>query len=90
MVAEKSPQVKKAVVRLMELSNDERTRMLHDSYMRKEWSIQGQKRWAREEGEISKARVIAKNALHMNMSISDIVKLTGLTQAEIEGLKNAD
>ena len=86
MVSEKSPQVKKAVVRLMELSNDERTRMLHDSYMRKEWSIQGQKRWVRNDERL----VIAKNALHKNMSIEDIADITGLTQAEIEGLKNAD
>ena len=88
MAAEKSPQVKKAVVRLMELSNDERTRMLHDSYMRKEWSIQGQKRWVEKNSMLT----VAKNALNMNMNmnIGDIVKLTGLTQAEIEGLKNAD
>ena len=31
MIAEKSPQVKKAVVRLMELSNDEKTKMLYES-----------------------------------------------------------
>ena len=86
MAAEKSPQVKKAVVRLMELSNDERTRMLHDSYMRKEWSIQGQKRWVRND----ERAIIAKNMLKRNRPVDEIAEDTGLTQAEIEGLKNAD
>jgi len=37
IIAAKSPQVKKAVVRLMELSNDERTRMLYESRQMMEW-----------------------------------------------------
>ena len=90
MIAEKSSGVKKAVVRLMELSNDERTRMLHDSYMRKEWSIQGRERLAREDGEISRAFTIAKNLLDLNLPIDNIVKATGLTHAEITQIKNAD
>ena len=86
MIAEKSPQVKNAVVRLMELSNDERTRMLYDSLMRKEWEIQARERMVLKE----QALEIAKNALNMNMDIDDIVKLTGLTSTEIQDLKNAD
>ena len=86
MVSEKSPQVKKAVVRLMELSNDERTRMLHDSYMRKEWSIQGQKRWVEKNSMLT----VAKNMLNNAEPLEKIMSYTGLTQAEIEGLKNAD
>jgi len=35
-------------------------------------------------------REIAKNALQMNMSNDDIIKLTGLTREEIEELQNAD
>ena len=86
MIAERSPQVKKAVVRLMELSNDERTRMLYDSRMKMEWSIQGRERLAEKNSMLA----VAKNAFDMNMSIDDIVKLTGLTHAEIIQLKNAD
>jgi len=41
---------------------------------------------ARDEGETAKAIAIAKNAIGMGLSIDDIVKLTGLTHKEIEGL----
>ena len=57
MIAEKSPQVKKAVVRLMELSNDERTRLLQESLQKKEWDNRARERGARAEG---KAEGIAK------------------------------
>ena len=86
MIAEKSPGVKKAVVRLMELSNDERTRMLHDSYMRKEWSIQGRERLAEKNSML----MVAKNLLNVGDSVDKIVAVTGLTHAEITQLKNAD
>jgi len=33
---------------------------------------------------------VARNALQKNMSISDIVEITGLTRAEIEELREAD
>ena len=90
MIAERSPRVKRAVVRLMELSNDERTRMLYDSRMKMEWDIQGREKLAKEEGEISRAFIIAKNALRKNMSVEDIADITGLTLDEITELKNAD
>ena len=51
MIAEKSPQVKKAVVRLMELSNDERTHLLQESLQKKEWDNRARERGARAEGE---------------------------------------
>ena len=41
---------------------------------------------ARDEGEAAKAIAIAKNAIQMDMPIETIVKLTGLTRAEVEGL----
>jgi len=55
MIAAKSPQVKKAVVRLMELSNDEKTRMLYESRQKLEWDYQ-----AREHAAVT---AIAKNLL---------------------------
>ena len=86
MIAEKSPQVKKAVVRLMELSNDERTRMLYESYQRKEWSIQARERGASDNRAFS----IAKNLLDVGDSVEKIINVTGLTREEIEKLRDAD
>ena len=40
MLAERNPQVKNAVVRLMELSADEQTRLLYDSRQKMEWDNQ--------------------------------------------------
>jgi len=82
MIAERSPKVKKAVVRLMELSNDERTRMLYESRQKMEWDNQAREREARLD--------VAKNALSMNLTIDDTIKLTGLTREEVEGLHIAN
>ena len=40
--------------------------------------------------ERRKALDIARNALQMKMSIDDIIKLTGLTRAEVEALQNSN
>jgi len=86
MIAERSPQVKKAVVRLMELSSDERTRLLYESRQKMEWDNQ-----AREiEASNNRAFTIAKNLLAMNMPVETIVTATGLTHEEVEALANAD
>ena len=82
MIAEKSPEVKKAVVRLMELSKDEKTRMLYESRQKLEWDFQ-----ARERATVA---VIVKNLLEMNMPIDSIIVATGLTYQEIEDLQDAD
>jgi len=82
MIAERSPQVKKAVVRLMELSNDEKTRMLYESRQKLEWDFQ-----ARERATV---RMIAKNMLKRNRLIDEIIEDTGLDYEEIESLQNAD
>jgi len=82
MIAEKSPQVKKAVVRLMELSQDEKTRIMYESRQKLEWDYQ-----SRERGALL---AVAKNLLSMNMSIANIVSATGLDYEDIEDLQNAD
>jgi predicted transposase/invertase (TIGR01784 family) len=83
MIAERSPKVKKAVVRLMELSNDERTRLLYESRQKMEWDNQ-----ARERGAVkTREYEIARNALQKKMPIDDIVDITGLTREEIEGFQ---
>jgi len=86
MIAERNPVINKAVVRLAELSQDERTRMLYESRQMLEWDIDVGKRAARQEGII----LVAKNALQMGMSFDDISKLTGLSLDEIQNLQTAD
>jgi len=82
MIAERNPQVAKAVVKLRELSADERAR---DTYERREKARRDQAahiRW-----EITK---IAKNLLNRNRPIDEIIEDTGLTREEIENLDGAD
>ena len=43
-----------------------------------------------KRGEKAKALEIAKNALQISMPINDIAKLTGLTNDEVEALRDAD
>jgi len=82
MIAERNPQVAKAVVKLRELSADERA---HDTYERREKARRDQAAQIRWE-----IRKIAKNALQMKLPLDDIIKLTGLTREEIENLNGAD
>ena len=88
MIAEKSPQVKKAVVRLMELSADERTRLLYESRQKMEWDIRARERGARSEGETLKAFAIAKKMLIRNRPIDEIIEDTELTREEVESLRD--
>jgi len=102
MIAEKNPQVKKAVVRLMELSNDERTRMLYESRQKMEWDNQAREQDARQEGmqagiqegikEGIKEGIlsVAKNLIGINMPLDRIIEATGLTREEVEGLQVAN
>jgi len=82
MVAEKNPRIKQAVVRLAELSQDEKTRMLYESRQMLEWDI-----LAREKGAVL---AVAKNLIKRNRPIEEIMEDTGLTRDEIQTLQNAD
>jgi predicted transposase/invertase (TIGR01784 family) len=44
----------------------------------------------RAEGRAEGIFIVAKNAIQMGMPIDDIIKLTGLTRIEVEGLRDAD
>ena len=86
VIAERNPQVAKAVVRLRELSADERAR---DTYERMEKARRDQasrERWAAKQ----QAFEIARNLLKMNMPIEQTIIATGLTREEIESLNDAD
>ncbi|MDR3109652.1 MAG: hypothetical protein LBU65_08195 [Planctomycetaceae bacterium] len=98
MLATKSPQIKKAVGVLMELSADERTRLLYEerekirmdesakkSYAEKKLRLAKEK--ARLEGELKGKREIARNLLSKNMSIEEVMGITDLSRSEIENLR---
>jgi len=86
MVAEKNPRVRKAVSRLMELSNDERTRMLYESRQKMEWDNRARERGALKE----QAHSIAISLLKKQMAVDEIVEVTGLTHDEVEKLRGVD
>ena len=79
MVAKKSPIMKKATLRLLELSADEKARQLYEARLKERRDS-----YARERGIILS---VVNNAFQMKMSTEDIAKLTGLTNAEIESLR---
>jgi predicted transposase/invertase (TIGR01784 family) len=91
MIAEKSPQVKKAVGRLMELSGDERVRLLQESRQKMEWDNRARERAAREEGkqegELEGTVKVARSMLADGMAPDLISKFTGLTVEEIKALR---
>lgn len=99
MLAERSPQMRKAVGVLKELSADERTRMLYEEreIARRDYvsRIDGAKREGRNEGRREgrhegrneRSVEIARNALRKNMPIDDIIDITGLTREEVEALQ---
>ncbi|MCL1861187.1 MAG: Rpn family recombination-promoting nuclease/putative transposase [Proteobacteria bacterium] len=86
MLAEKNPQIGKAVARLQELSEDERIRLLAESREKMEWDnaarIQAAKEKGLEEGLLS----VARTALKKNLPIEEIMALTGLSKEKIQSL----
>ena len=86
MLAQKSPAMKKATLRLLELSADEKARLLYEARLKEQRDIYARERGARQDERF----IIARNALQMKLSISDIVSLTGLSHNEIEALQEAN
>ncbi|GHU39435.1 hypothetical protein AGMMS50256_39320 [Betaproteobacteria bacterium] len=86
MLAEKNPEVKKVVAKLMTLSEDERTRMLAESRDKMRWDMDSRERAAREEGLEKGLEKVARNALKRGDSIEDIAELTGLSIEKIQAL----
>ena len=90
MLAEKNPQIGKAVARLQELSEDERTRLLAESREKMEWDNAARMQAAEERGlkeGIEKGLLsVAHAALKKNMPVEDIMALTGLSREKIQSL----
>jgi len=94
MLAEKNPQVGKAVAKLVELNADERARMIADSREKMRRDNASRLRSARMEGlekGLEKGReeerlAIARNAIQQNLSVEVIMALTGLPRETIQDL----
>jgi len=84
MVAERNPQIGRAVVKLRELSADERAR---DLLERREKGRRDLEAYANSKVEKEKI-AIAKNFLKIGVQIEQIAEATGLPREVIEGLRN--
>jgi len=82
MLAEKSPTMKKASLRLMELSADEKARQLYEARLKEQRDS-----YAREKGAIF---AVAKNMLMNGETYDKIIMYTNLTHEEIDYVQNAD
>ena len=83
MIAERNPQVGRAVVKLVELSADERAR---DLYERREKERRDEN--MRTRGALKTQAIdFAKNLLGFGDSVNKIISVTGLTREEIESLR---
>ena len=95
-------EIKEAIEQLEEMSSDEKERELYEirersrlvynteMYEARRKGLADGKKEGKREGKIEKAREIAKNLLENGVSIEIIKKSTGLTENEIENLKNGN
>ena len=91
MLAEKNPQVGKAVAKLVELNKDERARMIASSRERLRMDHASQLRLAREEGRVKgreeERLSIARNLIfNFGMSVEVVARVTGLSREDIQTL----
>ena len=98
MLAEKNPQVGKAVAKLVELNEDERARMIASSRERLRMDTASQLRSAREEGleeglerGLEKGReegrmVIARRLLNSGMPVEAVAQITELSCEAVQSL----
>jgi len=70
----------------MELSEDERTRMLLEKREKERMGSSVRERWVKKEQAIE----IAKKMIKMNFTVEQIIEATGLTNKEVENLKDAN
>lgn len=99
-LAEKNPQLKQAVSRLVSLSEDEQTRLLAESREKLQRDIVAREYAAeekgrekgleegREEGRGEAQLAIARKALAKSLSVETVIAITGLSQSEILQLQS--
>jgi predicted transposase/invertase (TIGR01784 family) len=86
MAAQANPQVRRAVVKLRELSADEKARDMVERREKGERDFRMFVNDAKREGEQKKAVEVAQNLLKLNIPTEQIVTATGLTREEVEAL----
>ena len=93
-IAERNPEVKKAVVKLRELTADERARDLYERREKARRDQASREKWARlqghheghQEGRQDEKYEVARNMIADGEPIERIVKYTGLTREKVESL----
>jgi len=86
VLANKAPQMKDPIDRLLELNQDSNARTLYDAREKQRRDIRSRERKAKREGGQEKAIDIAKKMLEANLPIEQISLITGLTIKEIKRL----
>jgi predicted transposase/invertase (TIGR01784 family) len=91
MVAQASPELNKTVVKLLELSEDEESRMLYEAEVKAQRDERARMRGAYDkgiaEGKNEKALEIARNMIELGMPMGAITQSTGLSPEEIDKLR---
>ena len=88
MAGERNPQVERAVVKLRELSADERARDLFERREKGRMDFESHMGGARAEGSNERAIAIARRLLLRNRPIEEIMEDTGLTRTEVDSLRD--
>jgi predicted transposase/invertase (TIGR01784 family) len=83
MLSERNQTISRAVVKLRELSADERARDIYERREKQRRDESMRERWAVKQREVE----IAKGLMRVGDSIDKIIDVTGLTREEIEGLR---
>ncbi|GHT94289.1 hypothetical protein AGMMS49545_15350 [Betaproteobacteria bacterium] len=85
-IAEKDPQLKKAVSRLIALSEDEQTRLLAESREKLQRDIVARENAAKKEGWEAAQLTVARRLLSRGAPIDEIVSITELSPEAIRTL----
>ena len=86
MLAQKSPQMRAPVEKLLEINQDPRARALYEAREKQRRDNMARERRARQEGEREGRIKDERKMLEKKMSIDDIMDITELSREEIEGL----
>ena len=86
MLAERSPQIEKAVGVLKELSQDEKTRLIYEAREKTRRDEQARIKGAFQQGIEKGIIKVAINLLKKNTPINEIMDITELSKGEIEKL----
>ena len=85
MVADRSPQMKAPIEKLIELNQDEEARMLFEAREKERQDMMARENWARDEALFQ----VARKMLAKDKPIDEIIDFTGLSYEEIEELSMA-